>query len=128
MDGEDLSCTERVSVFSKTPTIFASCVARSEDGYASRATIEPTAAVRKAALTPSPANNSTRPNRSSAHSPTCSTPTLRGRVNESVYRARSHRQQIEPFDIQSYLPKGAFRMAIFPMRRSRCLWPTDVLA
>ena len=30
--------------------------------------------------------------------------------------ARSHRQQIEPLDIQSYLPKGAFRMVIFPMR------------
>ena len=33
-------------------------------------------------------------------------------------RARSHRQQIEPLDIQSYLPKGAFRMVIFPMRAS----------
>ena len=31
-------------------------------------------------------------------------------------RARSHRRQIEPLDIQSYLPKGAFRMVIFPMR------------
>ena len=31
-------------------------------------------------------------------------------------RARSHRQQIEPLDIQSYLSKGAFRMVIFPMR------------
>ena len=31
-------------------------------------------------------------------------------------RARSHRQQIEPLDVQSYLPPGAFRMVIFPMR------------
>ena len=31
-------------------------------------------------------------------------------------RARSHRKQIKPLDIQSYLPKGAFRMVIFPMR------------
>ena len=30
-------------------------------------------------------------------------------------RARSHRQQIEPLDIQSYLPPSTFRMVIFPM-------------
>ena len=30
-------------------------------------------------------------------------------------RTRSHRQQIEPLDIQSYLPPGTFRMVILPM-------------
>ena len=38
---------------------------------------------------------------------------------EIPVRARSHRQQIEPLDVQSYLPPGAFRMVIFPMRRYR---------
>ena len=58
-------------------------VARSEAGYASRPTIEPVAAARNAPLTPNPANNSTRPSCPRAHSPTCSTPRLLGRVNSS---------------------------------------------
>ena len=34
---------------------------------------------------------------------------------ENPVRTRSHRQQIEPLDIQSYLPPGTFRMVILPM-------------
>ena len=58
-------------------------VARSEAGYASRATTEATAAVHNDVLMPRVDSNSIKPNRSAAHSPTCSTPTLRGRVHAS---------------------------------------------
>ena len=44
------------------------------------------------ALMPRVDSNSIRPNRSTAHSPTCSTPTLRGRVNSSD--ARIHMDRI----------------------------------
>ena len=58
-------------------------VARSEPGRARRPTIAPTAAARNGPFRPNSASNSTNPNCSSAHRPTCSTPTLRGRVNST---------------------------------------------
>ena len=58
-------------------------VARSEPGRAKRPTIAPTAAARSGPFRPNSASNSTNPNCSSAHRPTCSTPTLRGRVNST---------------------------------------------
>ena len=56
-------------------------VARSEAGCASRPTIEPTAAARIGPFIPNSAINSKRPSCDSAHSPTCSTPTLLGRAS-----------------------------------------------
>ena len=39
---------------------------------------------------------------------------------------RSHRLQIEPLDIQSYLPTGTFRMVVLPMPfHGKGLWPAS---
>ena len=71
-----------------SPRALRSCsqrrVARSEPGAAMRATIEPMAAARSGAPTPSVIGSAGRPSRSSAHRPACSTPTERGRAMCSV--------------------------------------------
>ena len=60
-------------------------VARSEPGRAMRAMIEPIAAARNDAPMPSSSSRVRRPSWSIAHSPTCSTPTERGRSSSREY-------------------------------------------
>ncbi len=56
-------------------------VSRSLAGCAMRPTIKPAAAARSAPLTPSSSSSGISPTCSRAHSPACSTPTLRGRAS-----------------------------------------------
>ncbi len=62
-------------------------VARSEAGCAMRATTEPSAASRSAALTPSDSSRAGRPSSPSAHSAACSTPAERGRASARLSTA-----------------------------------------
>ncbi len=62
-------------------------VARSEAGCAMRATTEPSAASRSAALTPSDSSRAGRPSSPGAHSAACSTPTERGRASARLSTA-----------------------------------------